>query len=48
MCVTAAFDDQGRITRYVTMDMPNGESGIVTAYEPPTAASPGALVYNYK
>ena len=31
MCLTAALDDQGRITRYLTSDMPPGESGIVTS-----------------
>ena len=48
MCLTAALDDQGRITRYLTSDMPPGESGTVTSYQPPTATAPGTLVYSYK
>src|SRR5258707_12513154 len=47
-CLTAALDDQSRITRYLTSDMPQGESGMVTSYQPPTATASGTLVYSYK
>jgi hypothetical protein len=48
MCLTAALDDQGRITRYLTSDMPPQEGGVVTSYAPSTAATPGTLVFSYK
>jgi hypothetical protein len=47
-CLTAAFDDAGRITRYLTSDMPASESGIVTSYAPATATATGTLVFSYK
>jgi hypothetical protein len=47
-CLTAAIDDGGRIVRYLTSDMPSGESGIVTSYAPATAVTPGTLVFSYK
>jgi len=47
-CLTAALDDAGRITRYLTSDMPTGETGLVTSYTPPTATSNGTLVFSYK
>jgi hypothetical protein len=47
-CLTAAVDDQGRITRYLTSDMPAAEGGLVTTYEPATATTPGTLVFSYK
>jgi hypothetical protein len=47
-CLTAALDDAGRITRYVTNDMPPGEGGLVTSYVPATATQPGTLVFSYK
>ena len=47
-CLTAALDDQGRITRYLTSDMPSQESGIVTLYAPATATTTGTLVFSYK
>ena len=48
MCLAAALDDQGRITRYLTSDMPPQEGGLVTTYVPSTAATPGTLVFSYK
>ena len=48
MCLTAALDDQGRITRYLTNEMPIAEGGLVTSYAAATAGSPGALVFYYK
>jgi len=48
MCLTAALDDAGRITRYLTSEMPTGETGLVTSYSPATAASTGTLVFSYK
>src|SRR5258708_37739636 len=47
-CLTAAIDDAGRITRYLTSDMPQQEGGIVTTYTPPTTTAPGTLVFSYK
>ena len=48
MCLTAALDDQGRITRYLTKEMPPSETGLVTSYTPATATSTGILVFSYK
>ena len=48
MCLAAALDDQGRITRYLTSEMPPGEGGLVTTYVPSTAATTGTLVFSYK
>lgn len=48
MCLTAALDDQGRITRYLTSEMPTTESGLVTSYTSATAASTSTLVFSYK
>ena len=48
MCLTAALDDQGRITRYLTSEMPTAEGGLVTSYTAATAGSPGTLVFSYK
>jgi hypothetical protein len=48
MCLTAALDDQGRITRYLTSEMPPGEGGTVTTLIPATATAAGTLVFSYK
>ena len=48
MCLTAALDDQGRITRYLTNEMPAQEGGIVTTVVPATATAAGTLVFSYK
>lgn len=48
MCLTAALDDQGRITRYLTSEMPSGEGGTVTTLIPATTTMPGTLVFSYK
>jgi len=48
MCLAAALDDQGRITRYLTNEMPPQEGGTVTTYLPPTASAPGTLVFSYR
>ena len=48
MCLAAALDDAGRITRYLTTEMPPGEGGVVTTYIASTAATAGILVFSYK
>ncbi|HEV2249247.1 MAG TPA: hypothetical protein VGT60_01935 [Candidatus Limnocylindria bacterium] len=47
MCLTAALDDAGRITRYLTSEMPPGETGLVTGYTPATGTARGTLVFYY-
>jgi len=48
MCLTAALDDQGRITRYLTSDLPMSEGGFVTSYAAATPAAAGTLVFSYR
>jgi hypothetical protein len=48
MCLIAALDDHGRITRYLTNDMPPAEGGLVTGYTAATAGASGTLVFSYK
>jgi hypothetical protein len=48
MCLTAALDDQGRITRYLTGDLPMSEGGLVTSYAAATPTATGTLVFSYK
>jgi hypothetical protein len=48
MCLTAALDDQGRITRYLTSEMPPQEGGNVTTLVPASATAVGTLVFSYK
>lgn len=48
MCLTAALDDQRRITRYLTSEMPANEGGLVTAYVAATATTRGTLVFHYR
>lgn len=48
ICLTAALDDQGRITRYLTSEMPAQEGGVVTTVVPATTTATGTLVFSYK
>lgn len=48
MCLIAALDDQGRISRYLTNEMPLQEGGLVTTYLPPSATGTGTIVFSYK